>query len=127
MHQPPPVTRHSLLVKLRDPADSAAWGEFLAIYEPLVYRLGRLKGLQDADAKIFARRSSMRWPGPLTAGSRARQLSLLALADRTQSADQLSHAKAVSALGKRGFQHTRPAGSSAGQGRLGHGPLRGRA
>jgi len=46
-----PATRHSLIVKLRDPADSAAWGEFLAIYEPLVYRLGRLKGLQDADAR----------------------------------------------------------------------------
>src|SRR5271157_986492 len=46
-----PVTRHSLIVKLRDPADSAAWGEFLAIYEPLVYRLGRLKGLQYADAR----------------------------------------------------------------------------
>jgi RNA polymerase sigma factor (sigma-70 family) len=46
-----PATRHSLIVKLRDPADSAAWGEFVAIYEPLVYRLGRLKGLQDADAR----------------------------------------------------------------------------
>ena len=46
-----PATRHSLIVKLRDPADSAAWGEFLAIYEPLVYRLGRIKGLQDADAR----------------------------------------------------------------------------
>jgi RNA polymerase sigma-70 factor (ECF subfamily) len=46
-----PATRHSLIVKLRDPADSAAWGEFMAIYEPLVYRLGRLKGLQDADAR----------------------------------------------------------------------------
>ncbi len=46
-----PATRQSLIVKLRDPADSAAWGEFMVIYEPLVYRLGRLKGLQDADAR----------------------------------------------------------------------------
>ncbi len=46
-----PATRHSLILKIRDPADSAAWCEFLAIYEPLVYRLGRLKGLQDADAR----------------------------------------------------------------------------
>ena len=46
-----PATRCSLIVKLRDPADSTAWREFLAIYEPLVYRLGRLKGLQDADAR----------------------------------------------------------------------------
>ena len=45
-----PGTRHSLIVKLRDPANSAEWGEFVAIYEPLVYRLARRKGLQDADA-----------------------------------------------------------------------------
>ena len=46
-----PATRCSLIVKLRDPADSAAWREFVAIYEPLVYRLARRKGLQDADAR----------------------------------------------------------------------------
>ena len=45
-----PATRCSLIVKLRDPADSAAWSEFVALYEPLVYRLARRKGLQDADA-----------------------------------------------------------------------------
>src|SRR6516165_4697819 len=47
----PPATRHSLIVKLRDPADGAAWGEFVALYEPLIYRLARRKGLQDADAR----------------------------------------------------------------------------
>ena len=46
-----PATRRSLIVKLRDPADSGAWSEFVALYEPLVYRLARRKGLQDADAK----------------------------------------------------------------------------
>jgi RNA polymerase sigma-70 factor (ECF subfamily) len=45
------ATRRSLIVKLRDPANSAAWVEFVAIYEPLVYRLARHKGLQDADAR----------------------------------------------------------------------------
>jgi RNA polymerase sigma factor (sigma-70 family) len=45
-----PGTRHSLIVKLRDPANSAEWAEFMALYEPLVYRLARRKGLQDADA-----------------------------------------------------------------------------
>jgi RNA polymerase sigma factor (sigma-70 family) len=45
-----PGTRKSLIVKLRDPADPAAWSEFVALYEPLVYQLGRRKGLQDADA-----------------------------------------------------------------------------
>jgi RNA polymerase sigma factor (sigma-70 family) len=47
----PPATRRSLIVKLRDPADSDAWCEFVALYEPLVYRLARRKGLQDADAR----------------------------------------------------------------------------
>ena len=47
----PPATRRSLIVKLRDPADTEAWGEFVAIYEPLIYRLARRKGLQDADAR----------------------------------------------------------------------------
>jgi RNA polymerase sigma-70 factor (ECF subfamily) len=46
----PPVTRASLIVKLRDPGDETAWSEFVALYEPLVYRLVRKKGLQDADA-----------------------------------------------------------------------------
>ncbi len=46
-----PATRHSLIVKLRDPADSAAWSEFVELYEPLVYRLARRKGLQDADSR----------------------------------------------------------------------------
>jgi RNA polymerase sigma factor (sigma-70 family) len=45
-----PATRYSLIVKLRDPADSAAWCEFVALYQPLVYRLARRKGLQDVDA-----------------------------------------------------------------------------
>jgi RNA polymerase sigma factor (sigma-70 family) len=49
--QETPATRHSLIVKLRDPADHVAWHEFVAIYEPLVYRLARRKGLQDADAR----------------------------------------------------------------------------
>jgi RNA polymerase sigma-70 factor (ECF subfamily) len=50
MMDEPPDTRRSLIVKLRDPADTSAWGDFVAIYEPLIYRLARRKGLQDADA-----------------------------------------------------------------------------
>lgn len=46
-----PSTRYSLLVRIQDPQDHAAWLEFLAIYEPLVYGLARRRGLQDADAR----------------------------------------------------------------------------
>lgn len=49
-----PSTRPSLLVRLRDPRDERAWAEFLAIYTPLVHRLARQKGLQDADAADLA-------------------------------------------------------------------------
>ena len=46
-----PTTRPSLVLRLRDPEDSAAWAEFVDIYEPLIYRLAVNKGLQDADAQ----------------------------------------------------------------------------
>ncbi len=46
-----PETRATLLARLRDRTDRAAWEEFAQVYEPSVYRLARRKGLQDADAK----------------------------------------------------------------------------
>ncbi len=46
-----PDTRHSLLARLYDRGDKAAWVEFCTIYEPAIYRLGRRFGLQDADAR----------------------------------------------------------------------------
>ncbi len=49
--QETPETRASLLVRMRDPQDGGAWAEFVQIYEPLVYRLIRGQGLQDADAR----------------------------------------------------------------------------
>lgn len=45
-----PSTRASLLLRLRDVHDERAWSEFLAIYQPLVYRLARRWRFQDADA-----------------------------------------------------------------------------
>jgi RNA polymerase sigma-70 factor (ECF subfamily) len=45
-----PATRTSLLVRLRNPRDDAAWREFVALYAPLIYHYARKQGLQDADA-----------------------------------------------------------------------------
>jgi RNA polymerase sigma-70 factor (ECF subfamily) len=45
-----PLTRASLLVRLRDPQDHAAWAEFVELYVPLIYHYARKQGLQDADA-----------------------------------------------------------------------------
>ncbi len=43
-------TRNSLLLRLPDKGDVDAWDQFVAIYRPLVFRLARSKGFQDADA-----------------------------------------------------------------------------
>jgi len=45
-----PPTRASLLLRLRDPRDEAAWTQFVDLYAPLVYGYARKQGLQDADA-----------------------------------------------------------------------------
>ena len=45
-----PLTRRSLLLRLRDPHDEAAWTDFVDLYAPLVYGYARKQGLQDADA-----------------------------------------------------------------------------
>jgi RNA polymerase sigma factor (sigma-70 family) len=67
-----PTTRASLLFRLRNPQDHEAWLEFVAIYEPVAYRLLRRHGLQDADARevmqelfLAISRSIDRWdPSP---------------------------------------------------------------
>jgi len=46
-----PQTRASLLLRLKSEADDQAWHEFLEIYQPLIYRLARSRGLQPADAE----------------------------------------------------------------------------
>ena len=43
-----------MLLRLADPADHQAWCEFTDIYRPLIYRLARRRGLQDADAQDLA-------------------------------------------------------------------------
>jgi RNA polymerase sigma-70 factor (ECF subfamily) len=45
-----PTTRFTLLARLRDIGDAEAWSEFVELYAPLLYRLARRHGLQDADA-----------------------------------------------------------------------------
>ncbi len=46
----PPLTRVTLLTRLKDGADTQAWGEFVRLYGPVVYGFARKRGLQDADA-----------------------------------------------------------------------------
>ncbi|MEM8669227.1 MAG: sigma-70 family RNA polymerase sigma factor [Planctomycetota bacterium] len=46
-----PATRQSLLIRLRNTRDQQAWAEFSAVYEPVIYRMTKRRGLQDADAR----------------------------------------------------------------------------
>jgi len=50
MANPAPVTRPSLLMRVRDHRDGQAWGTFVEIYSPLVFAYCRKRGLQDEDA-----------------------------------------------------------------------------
>ncbi|MCA9191724.1 MAG: sigma-70 family RNA polymerase sigma factor [Planctomycetales bacterium] len=50
----PPETRASLILRLQDAADVAAWEEVMAIYGPLVVRMAQQQGLQLADAEDVA-------------------------------------------------------------------------
>src|SRR4051794_17515542 len=45
-----PPTRVSLLLRLRDPQDGAAWRDFVERYAPVIYGYLHKQGLQDADA-----------------------------------------------------------------------------
>ena len=49
-----PETRASLILRLRTDADQEAWGEFVEIYRPVIYRFARRRGLQHADAEDLA-------------------------------------------------------------------------
>src|SRR5688572_1754203 len=49
-----PPTRPSLLMRVRDLTDNAAWVQFVEIYTPLIYRYCRNRGLQEADAADVA-------------------------------------------------------------------------
>jgi RNA polymerase sigma-70 factor (ECF subfamily) len=44
------ATRPSLLLRVRDPADAAAWGVFAEIYGPIIYSYCRRSSLQETDA-----------------------------------------------------------------------------
>lgn len=49
-----PQTSPSLLFRLKEGDDEAAWEEFVAIYRPVIVRLAMLKGLQHCDAEDLA-------------------------------------------------------------------------
>ena len=53
-----PETSYSLIERVKHLGDDASWVEFLAIYQPVVYRMAKRRGLQDADAQDVMQQSS---------------------------------------------------------------------
>lgn len=51
-----PDTRQTLIQRIKDESDDAAWGEFVTIYRPAVLRFVLRRGLQLADAEDVTQR-----------------------------------------------------------------------
>ncbi len=45
------LTRASLVLRLQDAKDMAAWDEFAAIYDPVIFNVAKSRGFQAADAE----------------------------------------------------------------------------
>ena len=54
-----PNTRESLLTRIADATDRDAWAEFVQVYRPVIYRMARRRGFQDADAQDLTQRVLM--------------------------------------------------------------------
>ena len=101
----PPETRASLILRLQDPDDVAAWDEFVRLYSPVVYRVSICRGFQPADADnivqdvmLSVARSVSSWLERSDRGSfRAWLLSIA----RNQAFD-LINARATRSLGSDG-------------------------
>ena len=59
-----PETRASLLLRVQE-AEAGAWDEFVEIYRPLVYRMARRRGWQDADAQDLAQQVLVKVAGAI--------------------------------------------------------------
>ena len=49
-----PETRSTLLCNVKSPDNREAWEEFVELYRPVIYRMARHRGLQDADGQDLA-------------------------------------------------------------------------
>lgn len=49
-----PDTRQSLILRVKGAGDEAAWVEFSALYHPIIIRMAKARGMQEADAQDLA-------------------------------------------------------------------------
>jgi RNA polymerase sigma-70 factor (ECF subfamily) len=55
-----PLTRSSLIAQVQSLEDREAWDQFVLIYRPVIYRMARRRGMQDADAQDLVQAVFMR-------------------------------------------------------------------
>ena len=55
-----PNTQSWLLANIQSPENREAWEEFVKIYRPVIYRMARRRGMQDADAQDLSQDVLMR-------------------------------------------------------------------
>lgn len=93
-----PETRHSLLVRVQQD-DRDAWDEFSQIYRPVVYRLARRRGWQDADAQDVAQKVLLKVAAAIPAfrpdDSRAKFRTWLTTVCRNTLVDELRRSKSI--------------------------------
>ena len=51
-----PETKSEVLARIQSPEDREAWEGFVSMYRPVIYRMARRQGLQDADAQDLVQR-----------------------------------------------------------------------
>lgn len=55
-----PITKSLLIANIQSPENREAWVEFVQIYRPVIYRMARRRGMQDADAQDLSQDVLMR-------------------------------------------------------------------
>lgn len=60
-----PDTRTTLIAQVKSPENRGAWDEFVALYRPVIYRMARRRGMQDADAQDLAQAVLIRIVGAI--------------------------------------------------------------
>ncbi len=110
MQSSPPETRASLILRLRNAEDVAAWNDFMAIYAPVIFRVACRHGLQVADAEnliqevlLSISRALPQWLQREDRGSFRAWLLKIA---RNEAVDMLTR-RATRPLGKDGLEAER--------------------
>jgi hypothetical protein len=95
-----PLTRASLLVRLRDGTNHLAWQEFVTLYSPVVYGFARKRGLQDADAADLMQDASILRPPDGSTTIQPGNVSRLALHDHAARSSTIFRAVFVHRPGR---------------------------